>query len=363
MLVGVFGPVAAVTLLHYLTSHEYHPIHDILRRVYYIPIVIGALYWGVKGGLVVAGTVALAYFPHAFILPHHFDPARGMEKTLEIVLYFAVGGVAGYLSGKERRQRDRLERALAEQRRLSEQLIRAGRLSALGETVAGIAHEVKNPLHGMAGTVEIIDPLVPADAPERRMWEIHKSEIARLGRVADRFLSFARPAPAAMAPIDLRDVARRISSLTSASARRSRVDLEVAVPDRPIPVSGDTDQLAQIGVNILMNAQRALGEGGGKVRITTGDDGEQGFIAIENDGPPIPEGELESLFDPFYSGTDSTGLGMSISSRIATAHDGYITAENAGLGVRFTLRLPLRQARHVGGDRRGRRGQGAPERT
>ena len=90
--------------------------------------------------------------------------------------------------------------------------MRAGRLGALGELVAGVAHEIKNPLHALAGTAEIIAPLVPADAEERRMWELHISEIDRPGRVAERFLSFARPRELVRERIDLRDVARASSS-------------------------------------------------------------------------------------------------------------------------------------------------------
>ncbi len=345
ILLPVFGTITVVTLLHYLTPHAHHHIHDVLRRVYYIPIVIGAIRLGLRGGLLIAGTVTLLYLPHAFFLVHHLDPARDSEKLLEVLLYFVVGTVAGYLAGKERKQRTRLERSLAEQQRLSEQLVRTGRLSALGETVAGIAHEIKNPLHAMAGTLEIIDPLIPEDSPERKMWEIHRSEVQRLGRVAERFLSFARPSPGTMRNIDLRDVMNRVASLASALARQSDMDLQVRYPKTPLPVLGDTDQLAQIGMNIVLNAQKVLGDRGGTVRISAKKiDHENGAVAamiFENDGPAIPEDHLEHLFDPFYSGTDSTGLGMSISARIAALHNGHITAKNEGLGVVFTLSLPL----------------------
>ncbi len=93
---------------------------------------------------------------------------------------------------------------MSEQKRLTGQLVRAGRLSALGEVVAGIAHEIKNPLHSLSGTAEIVDPLIPEDAEERRIWEIHREELKRLGRVADQFLSFARRSPIEAIPVDLR---------------------------------------------------------------------------------------------------------------------------------------------------------------
>ncbi len=345
MLYGVWLPIALITALHYLTSHEVHHVHDLLRRGYYIPIVVAAFRLGLQGGVISASVVTAAYLPHAFFLLHHFDPARETEKILEILLYFSVGAIAGHLSDRERRQRERLEISLREQQQLADQLIRAGRLSALGETVAGIAHEIRNPLHAMAGTLEVIEPLIPADAEERPLWDIHRSEVARLSRVADRFLSFARPAESDMTDLDLRDVATRIRDLAAAQTRQSGIALHCDISEEPLPTRGDRDQLAQIGMNIVLNAQRVIGERGGHITIRTGtirrNDRDCVYLAIHNDGPPIPTTEIESMFDPFHSSTGSTGLGLSISARIAAAHDGHIAAESSSSGVVFTLFLPL----------------------
>ncbi|MCP4680212.1 MAG: hypothetical protein GY854_32910 [Deltaproteobacteria bacterium] len=343
MIVGVWLPIVAITAFHYGTSHEHHWVHDILRRAYYLPIVVAAIRSGLLGGLIGAFTVTVAYLPHAFIMPHHFDPARGLEKALEIVLYFIVAAVAGYLSDLERRRRAELQRSLDEQQTLASQLVRAGRLSALGEVVAGIAHEIKNPLHSLAGTAEIIDPLISKDAEERRMWEIHREEINRLGRVSEQFLSFARPAPIDMIPLDLRAVAKRVIELIGAQARQNDIEISADLPGEEVMVQGDLDQLAQVGLNIAVNATKAIGDGGGKMSIQVGSRTRQGkemaYLGIENDGPLIDEDELEHLFDPFHSGDDGTGLGLSISARIAEQHGGYIDVENAGIGVRFSLHL------------------------
>jgi len=343
MIAAVWVPIAGITALHYSTGHEHHWVHDILRRAYYLPIVIAALRTGLVGALIGAVAVTAAYVPHAFIMPHHFDPARSIEKALEIVLYFTVAAVAGYLSGLEQRRRAELQLALEERERLTGDLVRAGRLSALGEVVAGIAHEIKNPLHSMAGTAEIIDPLVPKDAEERRMWEIHRGEIDRLKRVADRFLSFARPAPIASESLDLRDVATRLADLVEAQARQHDVALELDLPSDEVRIRGDMDQLAQVGLNIAVNAIKAIGDRGGKIRVSVGLDEHRGTemasLSIENDGPAVPSEEIEQLFDPFHSGGDWTGLGLSISSRIAEQHGGAIEVSNGGLGVKFSLYL------------------------
>ena len=337
----VWLPIAAITALHYGTSHELDWAHDILRRMYYLPIVAAAFRHGLRGGLAAAALTSLVYLPHAFAIgQHHHDPAGGLEKALEILLYNAIGATAGYLAELERRRRSELQAALLEQQRLVAQLVQAGRLGALGEVVAGIAHEIKNPLHALAGTAEIIDPLIPLDAEERPLWEIHRKEIARLSRVAERFLSFARPGPSELVALDLRRVAERLAELTRAEAGQKQVRLLVELPKHPVTVRGDADQLAGLALNVAVNAFKALGPAGGNLRIAVGEAGDEATLTLENDGPPLPEVERGRLFAPFYSDSQGTGLGLSIAARIAGQHGGSITADNAGLGVRFTLSLP-----------------------
>jgi signal transduction histidine kinase len=343
MLLAVWLPVAVIGALHYGTSAQHAFAHDIFRRLYYLPIFIAALRLGLLGGLSTAAVASLTYLPHAFLHPTMADPAGGLEKGLEIALYFVVGAVAGRLADLESRRRAELRDALAEQKRLSEQLERARRLSALGEVVAGMAHEIKNPLHSLSGTAEIVDGLIPKGTEERRMWEIHVAELGRLGRVAERFLSFARPVPFEPVAIDLRDVARRLADLLGNEARAKRVALEIALPDAPCTVKGDVDHLSQIGINVMVNGFKAMGEGGGRMRVEVGEEerpeGAFAYLRIENDGPRIPDDKLPQLFDPFFSGSDGSGLGLSISARIAEQHGGTIEARNEGLGVRFTLYL------------------------
>lgn len=356
MVLAVWLPIVVISVLHYSIGPHHPWAHDVLRRLYYLPIVVAALQLGLRGGLGSALLISASYVPHAFIHPVMFDPARGLEKTLEIVLYFAVGAIAGHLAGAEQRRRAELQeallelrRALAEQQRLRGQLVRAGRLSALGEVVAGIAHEIKNPLHSLAGTAEVVDPLIPTEAEERRLWELHVSELQRLQRVAERFLSFARPDLSDPEPVDLGEVVRRLEELVSAQVRQKDVELTRELPNEPVIVYGDRDHLAQVAMNIVLNALSAIGEGGGKIHVAVlASEETEGMhlFRIENSGPNIPEEMLEHIFDPFVSGDDrGSGLGLSISSRIVEHHGGYIEVANAGLGVTFSVYLPARRGK------------------
>ena len=365
MILSAWLPCLVITVLHYRTGAHHAWGHDVLRRLYYLPILFAAFAGGLRGGVTVSVFASLVYLPHAFTSLLVQDPAGALEKGLEILLYNTVAVVAGLLVDRERRERERQEGlaarlgdALAEQRRIEAQLIRAGKLGALGEMTAGIAHEIKNPLHALKGTAEILRDAVPEGVPERRMLELHIEEIGRLGQVADRFLSFARPLPASLRPVDPKSLIDRVVALVAPQARKEGVELVVSAEEAGgLPkVTGDPDLLAQLLLNIALNGVQAMApEGGGTLTFSLGTErqGGKGYVRVRvaNTGPPVPEEDLERIFDPFYTTKDGgTGLGLSICSRIADEHEGALTVRNlpGGGGVEFSLALPMAEAADVG---------------
>lgn len=350
----VWLPIVAITVLHYGTSVEHDWAHDVLRRMYYLPIVLAAFDHGLRGGLAAAVVTSLFYLPHAFSLSpdHHHDPGGGLDKALEMLLYHLVGATAGLLADRELARQRELQRALLAQQHLTHELVRTSRLSALGEVIAGLAHEIKNPLHALAGTAEVVDPLIPHDAEERRMWELHIAELGRLSRLAERFLSFARPSRSELDDLDLRHVAQHVADLCAIEARSRQIAVTLDLPDVPVKILGDHDQLTSLGLHIAVNAFRAMvrareaapvNVAQGRLSIAVRLDGPRALLVLENDGPPLADGERPHLFTPFYSSdAQSTGLGLAIAARIAEQHAGRVEAENAGLGVRFTLGVPRR---------------------
>ncbi len=357
MVLSAWIPCLVITVLHYRIGAQHPWGHDVLRRLYYLPILFAAFSGGLRSGVTVSVFVSLVYLPHAFTSLLVQDPADALEKGLEIILYNIVAVVAGLLVDRERGERKQQERlatrlgyALAEQRRIEAQLIRAGKLGALGEMTAGIAHEIKNPLHALKGTAEILRDAVPEGVPERRMLELHIAEIDRLDQTADRFLSFARPIPADRRPVEPKSLIDRVVSLVSTQARQEGVET-VAVTDGTsnLPkVMGDPDLLVQLLLNIALNGVQAMAPGGGgMLTFSLGAERQGGkefvHVRIANTGPPVPEENLERIFDPFYTTKDGgTGLGLSICSRIADEHEGTLAVRNVpgGGGVEFSLALP-----------------------
>lgn len=355
MLALAWLPVLVIGILHYSTGSEHHWIHDVLRRCYYVPILFAAFMQGTKGGVTIALVASLTYAPHAFFLeaPGH-DPESALNKALEIALYNVIGVLAGVLADRESRRRAQVQDAYEKQQRMGEQLVRAGRLAALGELVAGIAHELKNPLHTIKGTAEIVDEIVPKDREQAAMWTLHRQEIERLERIAERFLSFARPSAVDLVRVRLGDLYARVAELLHARSKSSpgvRLTVDpIAEDDASTMVRIDRDQIAQAVLNIAGNAMQAM-RGGGELRLRMGiERGERPAttIRLANDGPAIPEKDLERIFDPFYTRADrGTGLGLPIAERIAEAHGGFVRAENLGYerGVAFTIVVPLATSR------------------
>ncbi len=352
MLLLAWAPVAIIAVSHYLTSPHHHEVHDVLRRLYYLPILFAAFSNGVRGGLVVALAATVSYAPHAFfVMEASKDPGTTLNKLLEIVLYIAIGILAGILADREAQRRREVERALARERKTAEQLVRAGRLAALGELVAGVAHEIKNPLHTIRGAAEVVDDIIPRDAEQTKLWQLLRREVDRLEEVSNRFLSFARPSEPTLELHRFAVVYQRIEELVRAQLRGAGGDVALAVAPLPAAVATlqvrvDPDQMAQVALNLASNAIAAM-DGSGRLQVAAStredEDGRWVELRFENDGPIIAEAELERIFDPFFTrSTSGTGLGLSIAVRIVEAHGGTLHAENLGpeRGVAFTIDLP-----------------------
>jgi signal transduction histidine kinase len=350
MLLLVWLPVLCITALHYGTPMHERWLHDVYRRLYYLPIVIGALRCGLRGGLVVPVAVWMAYSPHAFLHYFSHDPTTTLEKFLEMALYLCVGAICGVLVEREERQRQQAQLAWRERGMARRLLERAERLASLGELVAGIAHEIKNPLHTLKGSAEIVDQIVPRHLPQSAMWQLHQEELQRLERVAERFLSFARPSPPQSAVVTAREILTRAHELVASQANKVNVRLHLELDQCAETVlQADRDQIVQVLIDIALNGFRAMEpRQGGRMRMSASFERQDGTLyvalSVRNSGPTIPEENLERIFEPFFSTReDGTGLGLSTAARIVEQHHGFIQAENlnSGDGVEFFVYLPV----------------------
>ncbi len=110
----IYGSILIISFFHYYTSIGYHYFHDIYRRLYYIPIILAAFIYGTRGGILASVCISLIYAPHAFWHAQHMDPARTVEKVLEIILYNVIALVVGLLVSREREEKERHRRTAQE---------------------------------------------------------------------------------------------------------------------------------------------------------------------------------------------------------------------------------------------------------
>jgi signal transduction histidine kinase len=323
--------------------------HAILRRASTIPIGIAAVAGGMRMGALAAALATVIYLPHAFFADAfsrvlgvriHADPSSSIERISEIVTYVALGLLLGALTDRAKRERVRATHLDVRLQKTEAELARAERLSSLGELVAGVAHEIRNPLAALVTTGEMLSDAYPEGHPRHRMARLHMDELGRLGRVVERFLSFARPSTPRRHTVAVADVVERATLLLESTARQSEVTI-VAHPTTA-RASVDDEQLVQVLLNLGLNAIQAS-EKGSTVEIGTSSD-EHGRIHIDvsDRGRGVPNELAERVFDPcFTTRPDGSGLGLSIATRIAFAHDGTLTLQpRDGGGTVASLVLP-----------------------
>lgn len=231
---------------------------------------------------------------------------------------------------------------ITERKRAEQQLVRAERLAALGRMAAALAHEINNPLQAIRGNLDLVLDFPIGEAERDELLQQVRQEMIRLGAGTQRVLTFARPHVQHRQRVDARQVVAETLKLTRKQLQTARITLNSELHSVPA-IWIAPDELAQVCLNLLLNAVEAM-EGGGHLDVTVGVSEEQVLICFANDGPPISAEAMPHLFEPFFTTKrEGTGLGLAVSRYLIEQHNGRIEAQNLpnGAGVRFTLHIPL----------------------
>jgi two-component system sensor histidine kinase PilS (NtrC family) len=231
---------------------------------------------------------------------------------------------------------------LTEVKKLERQARFNEQLAAVGELAAGIAHEIRNPLASISGSVQVLSNELTVGSAERRLMEIIVSESNRLSKILEEFLRFVRPQERRVAVFDVAGSIRELLELFRLSDEVSdahTIALDVDPPDSL--VAGDPDQIRQIVYNVAKNAVRAMPDGG-TLTVEGREDGAWYSIKFRDTGRGMSEDEIARVFTPFSTAFDGgTGLGMAIVRRIVEDHGGAIDVESKpGEGTIVTILLP-----------------------
>jgi PAS domain S-box-containing protein len=283
-----------------------------------------------------AGTVQpVEYFENPVL-------TRGGEERLiawhNVELRDERGRIVGTLSSGE----DVTERRLAEDelRRSQEKLHEQEVLAQLGQMAAVIAHEVKNPLAGIGGALQIIRPRLSEENSDREVVDTILERIEVLNDKMQELLHFSRPRPPKRVAVPADELLRQVVDLLSTDPQLTVLEIEVQT--KPLTLNGDAELLREVLINLVLNAAQALG-GSGKIRLTIDEHDGRGVITVADDGPGIPEHIRRRIFEPFFSTKPhGAGLGLATAKRVVEAHGGEINVDcpqNGGTSISVSLPL------------------------
>lgn len=343
---GLLLAIVAIWIGHYATNQSEAVWHGLLLRLYYIPILVGAYWYGALFGLLVAMACSVAYVPHLREQPLAFEVGR----YAEIVVFHVIALTVGLLATAQRHITERyqsaaatLERANRELRDSYRQLQWADRLKTLGEIAAGLAHEIRHPLASIRGALEIIDARSESGTPECEFSQLAMTEVQRLDNLVWEFLRYARPHMPDLRPTSLHELVERVVALLRVESEQAGVRLEIDRVETASTVFVDALQIEQVLLNVLLNAIQASPPDS-CVRVCEAQpDRQQAVIDIVDEGPGIPSEHVDHIFSPFFTTREKgTGLGLAIAHRIVVTHRGDIEVHRTPhRGTCIRIRLPL----------------------
>jgi PAS domain S-box-containing protein len=247
-----------------------------------------------------------------------------------------------------------VERDITDELRLRDQLVHGERMSAVGELVAGVAHEINNPLQTIVGCVELLLEDRKGDDDQMRDLQLVRQEASRAGQIVRNLLAFVRRGASARTSTDLNQIVKATADLREYHLVQQNITLVLDLHTGPLPVLANREEIQQVVLNLLMNAEQAIvsGPGTGTILIKTTSTGTSHALQVTDDGPGIGQELRGKIFEPFFTTKDvgeGTGLGLSISLGIASSHGGSlelcpstVSGEAAGSpkGACFKLTLP-----------------------
>lgn len=277
--------------------------------------------------------------------------ARRVVAPLSVVTSRAQAVARGDLSaepplethdeiGELSRTFEGMVQAIAEAR---ERLLATERLAAIGKMAAHVTHEVRNPLSSMELNLDLLEEELSADAREARaLVQAIGQEVARLSALSNQYLSMARRNAPELEQCDVGPIVAASAQFMRRDIERKRIDFKVSIEEGLPWVEVDQGQVRQALYNLLRNAGEAMPDGG-HIWLAARSEGDEVVIEVADDGPGIPDQEIDRLFDPFFTTkSHGTGLGLAVTRQIVAAHGGTLSYEaRAGGGAKFSVRLPV----------------------
>ncbi len=329
--------VVLVSVLHYLTNGQSVVLHEIFRRLYYVPIVVAAVRFGVAGGAATAAFASALYLPHIWL-----RAGAAPEQYGELLLFNVVGLVTGVLADRLRDERDRyqrvageLESLYADARARTDERVRLDRLATAGRLAAGLAHDIRNPLGGLLGCVEILEADCLDGHPKAEFFRIARREITRLNALTAAFLEFAFPDAPVRRRVELHEILRR--AVRHLDGLAARVAFSWEAEQSPLWVEVDDEQLERALADIV----RQTTAGSRESRVVVGVEPAGSTACVRLDVSPfeVPPATRVGLFEPFSSCGCGDALALATARRLIEQQGASLHAEFASGTLRCLVTL------------------------
>lgn len=317
--------IGVITLVHYMTGSEKGVSHVIFRELYFLPIILGGFWFGIRGGISSALLISVLYGPLVFMGPDKLSP-HDFGNTLEIFLFNLVGGLLGWLKDRDVENQIRL--------------LEAETLAAMGRATAMIAHDLKTPLVTISGLSRRLAVTMSPETSEGEKVKIIQQQAGRLEKLVRDMLFYARPMELESGKVDLYEVLLVTKDALWESARENNVTIVLPTAVNGWSIQADREKITLVFINLMTNAIEASPPGESVSVIIAVNPGELS-IDIVDKGSGIPEDLQDKIFEPFITGKEKgTGLGLPISRKIVEAHRGKLECLKNSEGTTFRVIIP-----------------------
>lgn len=322
----LFLVIALITFLHYSTETSEHHFHILYQGLYFIPVVLAGLWFGLRGGMASSAGITFLYIPFIYLTWNNFS-SMDLNNVMELTLYNAMAVIVGM-----QRERERAKETL---------LREAERLSAMGKSLSGVAHDLKSPLVAIGGFSRLLQKHVPQDCPHRDKLGTIIEETNRLEALLKDILDFSRPLELRRSAENVEEMINHILSVAQVTAQGKQVTLRWEMEKNFPPFLVDSGRLQQALLNLCVNAIEASSPGE-EVTLHAYRKRKEVILDIADRGCGIPSEIKHEIFFPFFTTKRSgTGLGLSITKKIVEAHGGSLEVlDNEGKGTVFRVTIP-----------------------
>lgn len=310
-------------------------LHSKNRMFTFVPLRIEEAYPGLEGPII--GVIEIEQN-----LSEDYKSIFKFQYVALIAISVVMSSLFGILVFFVRKGEQIIEKRAMERLILEEQLRRAEHLSTLGEMVAGISHEIRNPLGIIKSSAELLKKKIVALDPSNKVPDIIVEESARLNKIITDFLNFAKPREPNLVPCNIEDIIEKNINYLTQQFEEKNISAELKKISNIPETSADSNMLYQAFLNILINSMQSM-PGGGKIFVSIISDQSNINIIFEDEGTGIPEDILKKIWDPFFTTKEKgTGLGLIIAKNIIEAHNGKIEISNRHPnGVKVLVIIPV----------------------